>query len=297
MLLEFGPSQRALAAASEGPAWDMMESYKPVPRYDPDSCPEGLIDLSGAVNGLMGDWMARFIAESPEIRQEWLSYGAIAGSEGLRRAAAGFFNRYFDPDPLITGDDIIAANGVTSLIDLMAWTLCDPGDAVLYPTPNFYMLDCDLRTRAAVQTVPFSTSSLPDPFADDAAQAMVELAEAAARGFERRDGRHQCKILFLCNPANPQGRCWSPVTIRALGMWCARRGMHLVVDEIYAMSDFSKDTTSRFRSCLSVIGDGVLRQNVHCLYGLSKDFGMGGLRVGFLVTQNKAIRKATLEAT
>ncbi|KAH7375460.1 pyridoxal phosphate-dependent transferase [Plectosphaerella cucumerina] len=154
------------------------------------------------------------------------------------------------------------------------------------------MLDCDLKTRAAVETVPFPTSSLADPFQD--AEGLVALAEAAANEALHR-GLH-CRFLFICNPANPQGRCYSRATLIALATWCARRGMHLVVDEIYALSQIDHPT-SRFTSILSVAGGDACQDNIHCLYGLSKDFGMGGLRVAFLITRNTAVREAAARAT
>ncbi|KAI8712154.1 Aminotran-1-2 domain-containing protein [Fusarium sp. LHS14.1] len=39
------------------------------------------------------------------------------------------------------------------------------------------------------------------------------------------------------------------------------------------------------------------RQNVHCLYGLSKDFDMGGVRMGFLVSRNAQVRAAASKVT
>jgi len=73
--------------------------------------------------------------------------------------------------------------------------------------------------------------------------------------------------------------------------------MHLVVDEIYAMSTLTDNNNddadiTPFTSILS----NSSQQNVHCLYGMSKDFNMGGLRMGFLVTRNPVIKAAASQA-
>ena len=52
----------------------------------------------------------------------------------------------------------------------------------------------------------------------------------------------------------------------------------------------SKNPTS-FTSIVSVL-DNKLGDNVHVLYGISKDFGASGLRMGFMYTQNTKLRKA-----
>lgn len=75
--------------------------------------------------------------------------------------------------------------------------------------------------------------------------------------------------------------------------------MHLVADEIYAMSGFApapgESHLDRFTSVLSLEDDPrnhIHINNIHVFYGASKDFGMGGLRLGFLITRNEFFWKA-----
>ncbi|KAK6063774.1 ACC synthase [Seiridium cupressi] len=300
----FGVSERALAAFKGGSAWALMEKVKLRPQFDQESEPDGIINLSGASNILMKDWMDRFIEENTHKLplQDMLSYGAVSGGPGLLKAMAAFFNRHFRPSSLLTKEHIIAANGVTSLIDLIAWTLCNPGEAIIYPTPTFYMLDYDTTVRSDVKAVPVSCSHIRDQFVSSSADALVAALEAAVDVQAKQGVR--CRVLFICNPANPQGRCYSQKTLSALARFCTRRDMHLVADEIYAMSQFrlpghSAAELDEFSSVLSIPDDGKLttHANAHCLYGMSKDFNMGGLRMGFLVTRNKEVLAAARRVT
>ncbi|CAG9990020.1 unnamed protein product [Clonostachys byssicola] len=281
MAQDFPPSARASATLNQGPAWDLMEKVKLRPKYDAEERPEGVINLSGAVNNLMQDWMSIYARDKLQFEPKSLAYGPLSGSPGLLKAAAGFFNRFFNPLDPVSTDHVMAANGVTSLINMMAWTLCDEGDGILYTTPNFYMLDLDLTMRNNVTLLPVSTTSLTNPFESS---ELVETLDAAVR----EHSKVKFRLLFMCNPSNPQGRCYSRSTLDTLASWCARRQMHLVVDEIYAMSTFqgeSEAELSPFTSILSVCS----RPNVHCLYGLSKDFNMGGVRMAFLVSRNAQV--------
>lgn len=211
---------------------------------------------------------------------------------------AAFFNHFFNPSSPVEPAQIVATNGVTSMIDLVAWTLCDPSDAVLYLAPTFYMLDYDLASRNGIVGVPVSTTMLDNPFGGDYEdiRKLIEVLQksadsTAAKGFPPR-------ILFLCNPANPQGRCYSAKALAALAGFCARRRMHLVVDEIYALSHFGDEP---FSSVLAIEDDeeaGVdVKQMVHGIYGLSKDFDMGGVRMGFLISRNTAFVDAIKRVT
>lgn len=296
----FAPSQRALATFSQGPAWDLMQKVKERPRYDPHLQPSGVINLAGATNGLMNDWLSAYMKRVPPLNvPNFIAYGsAIFGSEGLLNAAAGYFNTFFRPFTPLTGDNVLAANGVTSLIDLITWAVCEPGEGVIYLTPNFYMLGYDVTIRAGAAPIPVSTTPLSEPHETSNIEEVLRLLDTAVSKAETQR-KIRCRVLFICNPTNPQGRCYSPETLQALSSWCYRRGMHLVADEIYAMSTFDPCDGGEKREFSSVLriptaetGD----QHIHCLYSLSKDFNMGGLRMGFLVTRNKAIRSAVSRA-
>ncbi|RSM07634.1 hypothetical protein CDV31_008527 [Fusarium ambrosium] len=301
MATNFPPSARASATLDKGPAWTLMQKVKSRPQYNAEKMPDGIINLSGALNGLMDDWMSDFADKNLHFTSEALSYGPLSGSQALLSSAASFFNRFFEPAEPVAADQVLAANGVTSLLNMMAWTLCDEGDGILYTTPGFYMLDFDLTVRTGLVTVPVSTTRLKDPFGYDGSTELIEALEAAVDN--ARDTRNiSCRMLCLSNPSNPQGRWYSKQTLEALASWCAGRQMHLVVDEIYALSSFceSRQETDRKGDnfvAMSSILSVPAQENVHCLYGLSKDFNMGGVRMAFLITRNAQVRAAVSKIT
>jgi aspartate/methionine/tyrosine aminotransferase len=69
------------------------------------------------------------------------------------------------------------------------------------------------------------------------------------------------RALMLCNPHNPLGRCYPPSTLIAFMRFCDKHGIHMLADEIYAMSVYSiaeegkgdeTETTTPFTSVLSL---------------------------------------------
>lgn len=72
--------------------------------------------------------------------------------------------------------------------------------------------------------------------------------------------------------------------IKALLLWCVHNRIHLVVDEIFALSVFP--SSPAFRSMMEIATDVAetlphkqaekIWEHVHVIYGLSKDFCMSG---------------------
>ena len=48
---------------------------------------------------------------------------------------------------------------------------------------------------------------------------------------------HTPRVLLLTSPSNPLGTTYSADQLRRMISWCKRNNIHLVSDEIYALSD------------------------------------------------------------
>jgi len=104
--------------------------------------------------------------------------------------------------------------------------------------------------------------------------------------------RARVKGVIICNPHNPLGRCYHRETIIQYALWCERNNVHLVSDEIYALSVFPSEAVPypvQFTSALSIdfANEGVTHPGrIHVIYGLSKDFNSSGFRIGALISQH-----------
>jgi 1-aminocyclopropane-1-carboxylate synthase len=76
--------------------------------------------------------------------------------------------------------------------------------------------------------------------------------------------------------------------------FCERHQIHLISDEIYACSVFdSGEDAVPFTSILSIPVDRHIDPSrLHVIYGLSKDFGAAGLRIGAVITRSKSLLAA-----
>ena len=92
------------------------------------------------------------------------------------------------------------------------------------------------------------------------------------------------KALVLSNPQNPLGRCYSSDILEQCLKFCQRYEIHLISDEVFALSVFaSPDLVNppTFVSALS-LRPTLLEcdpERVHVVWSMSKDLRVSGIRL------------------
>lgn len=179
-------------------------------------------------------------------------------------------NEHFNARIPLTSDNILVANGATTLLDTLTYNIADEGDSILLPTPSYGMFAHDISTRNQVRLVEVPCDDIPDdrftgqPTSNGDGARQCEIVARLEDAIERElsQGRKVAGVL-LANPENPLGRCYSAHVLLQISQLCSKYKVHLVVDEIYAM------TGDNFSSMLSLGLDTNFR-NVHVLWGMSK---------------------------
>ena len=259
--------------------------------YNEETNPSGILSLGIAENALMHSELCAYINEHPPQLTGWhLTYGdGATGTKRLRDAAAAFITRHFKARIPVAREHVVATNGLSTALEHVAFALADRGDGFLLGRPYYGTFPLDFGGRAGVKTVGVAFGPDVDPLSVDGVSCYEDaLLEAEKNGTKIRG-------LVLCHPHNPLGRCYPVETIRALAALCQKYGIHFISDEIYALSvwennvdgaDVASPEAVPFASALSLdLSDIISPSHVHVLWGLSKDFGANGLRVGFIISQ------------
>lgn len=216
------------------------------------------------------------------------------GSDRLRIAMANHMTKHFHPVDPINPPDILFANGITSICELLGWVLAEPNDAILFPTPIYQAFQTDFGAKAGVKCI-FTPFHGTDQFAPSCIDKYEETFQKASAAGTR------IRALLLCNPHNPLGKCYPPSTLKAIMTFCNRHRIHLLADEIYALSIYSipsEPSALPFTSVLSFSSSELIDPDLlHVLYGFSKDFASGGLRLGCIYTRNTALMDAIAAIT
>ncbi|KAK0568800.1 hypothetical protein OC861_001577 [Tilletia horrida] len=257
--------------------------------------PGGVVNMGIANNSLMESELLQFANTHPKLEAVDLTYGtSLFGSVRLFSALSDHFNTWFSPVEPVCAQHIITGPGCGSLLDQLSTHLLDEGDAFLAAAPMYNGFSADAEPRAGVRVLPVYS-----PYGRrEGIEAEWYRGEGALAGFEDAlaaegtpDGSSRVKAVLLCQPHNPSGRIYDRDAVIAYGKFCQKHDLHLVSDEIYALSVFptSDDPEPQpFVSALSIDweAEGVHPSRISVIYSASKDTGMNGIRVGCLVTQH-----------
>lgn len=189
-------------------------------------------------------------------------------------AAAHEVWKYCDPDNFeliqaiarfhgVGSENVVIIEGIDGGLGLANRLFVAPGDAVVtsdgaYPTFNFHVAACGGRL-------------IKVSYHDDR-EDIGALVDAAARA--------NARLLYVTNPDNPMGSCWSADDIAAL-IQNMPDGAVLALDEAYIDTapvgtalpiDVSNPMVLRFRT-------------------FSKAYGMAGARIGYCVGEASVIRQ------
>ena len=236
---------------------------------------ENYIALCIAENRQMWDVLASRLARVPEVPGRVLGYDAMIGSLEFRQRLAAFSSRAFLGRP-VQAEQLAVLAGAGSVLELLFFAICDPGDGVLVPTPSYAGFWADLETRDELKIVPVHRRAADGFRLDPAA-----LDEALARA------DRPVKALLFTTPDNPLGRVYEADEIEAVLAWGERTRVHVVLDEIYALSVFGPRAFVSGASLRASLGE-----RTHVVWAFSKDFGASGLRCGVLFSENAEVIRA-----
>jgi len=243
--------------------------------YHPVENPDGYIGLCEAENRLVGEMVAERLDRAPGTPATALGYDAMTGSLQFREQLGSFMGRTILGREF-AAEQISVLAGAGSVLEILFYALGDPSDGVLVPTPSYAGFWLDLELRNGLTIVPVHRSM------DDDFRLTPELLDDTVSGAGR-----PIKALLFTSPDNPLGTVASSEEISRVLAWADDRGLHVVFDEVYALSVFGKRS---FTSCAELLPS--LGERVHIVWAFSKDFGASGLRCGVLVSENRAVNAA-----
>ena len=198
--------------------------------------------------------------EMDSLRRVRIGYTQTNGTPGLRNRIAALY-------PGIGPDQILATSGSSEANFLLIWSLIEPGDEVLFELPNYMQMWGLLRAFGA-KVKPFRLREelrwQPDP---DEIRGLVT---------------NKTKLIVLTNPNNPTGAVLSPESVAAIVEIAAEAGAWILADEVYQGAELRGARTPSFFGSY---------ERVLAVSGLSKAYGLPGLRMGWIAGPADLIRK------
>ena len=165
--------------------------------------------------------------------------------------------------------------GVVSGFAMAVQALTEPGDEVLIQSPVYPPFH-----QAAGQ---YGRKLVYNPliYSDNGYVMDYDLLEQQAK---------TAKLIILCNPHNPVGRCWSREELTRLGEICIKNGMTVISDEIHCDLVLPGHKHTPFASI-----NEDFAQNSLTFHAASKTFNLAGLATSTGIAKNPVIRKKVMD--
>jgi aspartate/methionine/tyrosine aminotransferase len=197
----------------------------------------------------------------PDIK---LLYGEHRGDPALRKLVA-------DQEPGLTADHVLMTAGAAGALFLISTTLLSEKDHLVVVRPNYAT---NIETPRAIGCeISYIDLKFENGFAID-----LQQVEAALRPNTRT-------ISVTC-PHNPTGTILARADLDRLIAMAERHGCTLLVDETYRDLSYG----AKLPSAAS------LSKRAISVASLSKAYGIPGIRVGWLITQDAALYERLLAA-
>lgn len=200
-----------------------------------------------------------------ELMSLRMGYTESQGDLSLREVVAGFY-------PTLTVEQMLVANAPEEAIFLTMMTLLDPGDRVVVQTPCYQSLFELARYRGCqVQAWPLIET-------DGGWQMDLERLATLLTP--------ETKLLVINAPHNPTGYLPSLDEFETILGWAEEKGIWLFCDEMYHGLEYEVEhrlppASTRYERAIS-------------LWGMSKTFGLPGLRIGWLALQDENLMERLL---
>ena len=204
------------------------------------------------------DVLLRALANRDALRYEPQSKGLLAA----REAVAAY---YAERGSRISPDDLVLTTSTSEAYSFVFRLLCDPGDALLVPTPSYPLFDF-LADIQDVKLVPYELV-YDHGWQMDFASLQGAIASARTAGA-------RCRAVLVVHPNNPTGSYVKPHEAEELDRVCAEDGLAIIADEVFLDYSLVTETPLTFSANRDAL--------TFTLSGLSKISALPQMKVAWI---------------
>jgi len=200
------------------------------------------------------------------------NYGPATGMPELKNAFAHYFHR--KKDVLVSQDNILPVDSAAFGIYLTCKTLLQPGDEAIIFDPVDFLFKHSIE-QVGGKAVSFSIPVGTDKVDFSGLETIITS---------------KTKLICLCNPVNPTGKVFSKSELFQLAFIAEQHNLIVLSDEIWSDIVFAP---YEFTSIASL--DEAINKRTIIVTGLSKSYGLAGLRIGAVICSNDSIFKRLVQ--
>lgn len=201
-----------------------------------------------------------------------LEYSPSDGIRPLREKLSEYYKRFkINVEP----SDIIVTSGGSEAVNFAFMACLDPGDEIIVPEPAYANYTAFAISAGAV--IKPIVSTIEEGFALPSLEKFEELITPRTKG------------ILICNPNNPTGYLYTQREMNKIRDLVKKYDLYLFSDEVYREFCY---TGAPYISAFHLAG---IEDNVVLFDSVSKRYSECGIRVGALVTKNKAVKESVMK--
>jgi aspartate/methionine/tyrosine aminotransferase len=222
---------------------------------------ENQVELNISESGIL-PLSARELVDDPaeleRVLRVPLGYPQTNGTEALRANIAALYTG-------AGAENVLVTCGCSEANFIATWSQLERGDEVIFMAPNYMQVDGLARAfGATVKRWPLRE----------------ELGWAPDLDELRRLVTPKTRLIAVCNPNNPTGASLGEDAIGQICAAAATVGATILADEVYRGAEFEGGLSPTFWGRY---------ERVICTGGLSKAYGLPGLRTGWAIGSPKLV--------
>ncbi|WP_022948202.1 pyridoxal phosphate-dependent aminotransferase [Methylohalobius crimeensis] len=202
------------------------------------------------------------------MRAGQTGYTMDAGLPELLEALAEYYGERYGRS--LSPDNILVTTGATEAIYLALTSTSAPGREFIVPDPSFMLYAPLIRMNGGeVKYIPTRAENghQLDP------QEVIDAIDM------------NTYAIVLNSPSNPTGTLYPRETVEAIVQEAAYRNVYVISDEVYDHLVYDDKTYPSVLSCCSDL------DHVMVVSSFSKTFSMAGMRIGWMIASQGAIKK------
>ena len=224
---------------------------------------ENQVELNISESGVMPMTVNELVQDPEELHRILnvpLGYPQTNGSEELRAKIASLY-------PGASAANVLVTCGCSEANYLAAWSVLEPGDEVVFMLPNY------MQVRGLAQAFGATVKKF---WLREELEWMPELSDL------KRLITPKTRLIAICNPNNPTGSVLSEDLMEGICAAAEKVGAYVLADEVYRGAEFAGTLSPTFWGRY---------ERVLCTGGLSKAYGLPGLRTGWVIATPKMAEK------
>ncbi len=208
------------------------------------------------------------LSSSAKIKAGDIKYVPTDGTPSLKKAIIRYTEENYGR--LVTPENVIVSNGAKQALYNILFSIVNPQDEVIILAPHWVSYPEMVKMVYGIPVIVAPEDGTFVPRMQDIEEATTSYTKA----------------LIVNSPNNPSGAVFPEALIADIVDYCERKGIYLIMDDIYHKLVFDKVTAP---PAYNYTTQDIENSRILIVNGVAKLYGMTGYRIGWTIAPKRMV--------